>query len=74
MLVLSRKEGERIRIGKDIFISVIHTGTDRVRFGIEAPVDMPILRDELESFAVSQQTNEMDCVLLPFQVIPKRAS
>lgn len=49
MLVLSRKENERIRIGDDIVITVVRTGGDRVRIGIEAPSDMVILRDELKA-------------------------
>lgn len=48
MLVLSRKVGEKIRIGKDIVITFVGTrerGT--VRIGITAPKDTPILRAEL---------------------------
>jgi carbon storage regulator len=46
MLVLTRKENEKIRIGDDIVITVVRTG-DRVRLGIEAPGNMVVLRDEL---------------------------
>lgn len=48
MLVLSRKEGERIRIGDDIVITVVRTGSDKVRIGVEAPSTTVILRDELK--------------------------
>ena len=51
MLVLSRKEAQRIRLGQDIVISVLKLGGDKVRLGIEAPRDMLVLRDELEVFA-----------------------
>jgi len=47
MLVLSRKREERIRIGRDIVVTVIHIDRNRVRLGIEAPDDIPIMRDEL---------------------------
>ncbi|MDR2171577.1 MAG: carbon storage regulator [Planctomycetaceae bacterium] len=47
MLVLSRKEGERIRVGDDIFITVVHATKDRVRIGVDAPLNTVILRDEL---------------------------
>ncbi|MDR1052613.1 MAG: carbon storage regulator [Planctomycetaceae bacterium] len=47
MLVLSRKEGERIRIGEDIFVTIVHTAKDRVHIGIEAPLNAVIIRDEL---------------------------
>ena len=48
MLVLSRKEAERIRLGDSIVITVIRIGGDKVRLGIEAPSDILVLRDELE--------------------------
>ena len=51
MLVLSRKESQRIRLGDDIVISVLRLGGDKVRLGIEAPRDMLVLRDELETHA-----------------------
>jgi carbon storage regulator len=53
MLVLSRKEAQRIRLGNDIVITVLRLGGDKVRLGIEAPKDMLVLRDELEPFAQS---------------------
>lgn len=48
MLVLSRKESERIRVGESIVITVVRVAKDRVRLGIEAPDDVLVLRDELE--------------------------
>ncbi|TWU25517.1 carbon storage regulator [Bythopirellula polymerisocia] len=55
MLVLSRKEAERIRLGDDIVITVVRIGGDKVRIGIEAPKDVLVLRDELEPFAKTPQ-------------------
>jgi len=49
MLVLTRKENEKIRIGNDIILTVVRTSGDRVRIGIEAPSDITILRDELQT-------------------------
>jgi carbon storage regulator len=49
MLVLSRKQSERIRLGKDIVVTVVRVAGDKVRLGIEAPADIVVLRDELES-------------------------
>jgi len=48
MLVLSRRESERIRLGENIVVTVIRVSGDRVRLGIDAPRDVVILRDELE--------------------------
>ena len=48
MLVLSRKESERIRLGESIVVTVIRVSGDKVRLGIEAPPNVLVLRDELE--------------------------
>jgi carbon storage regulator len=48
MLVLSRKQSERIRLGDSIVITVVRVAGDKVRLGIDAPRDMLVLRDELE--------------------------
>ncbi len=47
MLVLTRKHGEKIRIGDDITITVVDIGKARVKLGIEAPAGHRILRSEL---------------------------
>ena len=48
MLILSRKEKERIKLGESIIVTVVRVSGDKVRLGIEAPADMLVLRDELE--------------------------
>jgi carbon storage regulator len=47
MLVLSRKRDERIVIGDNIVITVIDIRGDKVRLGIEAPVEVPVHRQEV---------------------------
>ena len=47
MLVLSRKESEKIKLGSDIVLTIVRVSGDRVRLGIEAPAEMLILREEL---------------------------
>jgi carbon storage regulator len=47
MLVLSRKESQRVRLGKDIVLTIVRVSGDKVRLGIEAPNDLLILREEL---------------------------
>ena len=49
MLVLSRKESEKIILGDDIVLTIVRVSGDRVRLGIQAPKDMLILRHELEN-------------------------
>lgn len=48
MLVLSRKQNERIRVGDSVVVTVVRVSGDKVRIGIEAPQSMRVLRDELE--------------------------
>lgn len=48
MLVLSRKEGERLVIGENIVITVNRISGNRITLGIDAPRDVRIVRGELE--------------------------
>jgi carbon storage regulator len=53
MLVLSRKESQRIRLGDSIVITIVKISGDKVRVGIDAPANVLVLRDELEARAPS---------------------
>jgi carbon storage regulator len=59
MLVLSRKESQRIRLGDSIVITVVRVAGDKVRLGIDAPRDMLVLRDELEAHPLAAGTVEV---------------
>lgn len=50
MLVLSRKESQRIRVGDSIVVTIVKIAGDKVRVGIKAPDDVLVLRDELETW------------------------
>ena len=58
MLVLSRKESEKIMLGEDIVLTIVRVTGDRVRLGIEAPGDMLILRKELDSKENDSKTKD----------------
>jgi len=47
MLVLTRREGERIALGEDIVLTVVSIQGNKVRLGIAAPDDVTIRRGEL---------------------------
>jgi len=49
MLVLSRKESQRIKLGDSIVVTVVRVSGDKVRLGIEAPADLIVLREELDA-------------------------
>ena len=46
MLVVSRKNGEVVRLGNDIVITVIEVKGSRVRVGIDADEEILVLRSE----------------------------
>jgi len=46
MLVLSRKEGEKIIIGDNIEVEIVAIQGNHVRLGISAPRDIPVHRSE----------------------------
>jgi carbon storage regulator len=51
MLVLTRKPGERIVIARDIVVTLVDIKGGKVRLGIDAPAEAPVLRMELASRA-----------------------
>ena len=53
MLVLSRKEGEKLVIGDNIVLTVSRISGNRVAIGIEAPREVRIVLGELERHQVA---------------------
>jgi carbon storage regulator len=47
MLVITRKNGERICIGDDVTVTVLDVAGSSVRLGIEAPSDVRVFRYEI---------------------------
>jgi carbon storage regulator len=47
MLVLSRRVGERIVIDDKITVKIIEVHGQQIRLGIEAPMEIPIRREEV---------------------------
>lgn len=48
MLVLTRKEGQKVVIAHNITIEVIRISGNRITLGVEAPKDVSIRRNELK--------------------------
>jgi carbon storage regulator len=48
MLMMSRRQGEVILIGGDIEIVIAHIGRSRVRVGIRAPRETPVIAREVK--------------------------
>ena len=47
MLNITRRRGERIVVGDDIFVSVLEVSGQTVRLGIDAPRSVRIYREEI---------------------------
>jgi carbon storage regulator len=47
MLVLTRKIDQGIVIAGNIYVRVLGVERDRVKIGISAPIEIPVLREEL---------------------------
>ena len=57
MLILSRKKNEKIRIGSEIVVQVLSISDTQVKIGIDAPMYVKILRNEIYE-DVKKQTIE----------------
>ena len=59
MLVLTRKPGEDIRIGRNITVTVLLTSRNRVKLGISGPSEIRVLRGELSPFVTSHEETSL---------------
>lgn len=59
MLVLSRKVGEKILIGDNISVTVVRVAQGIVRIGVEAPSNMPVVREEIKDRMREQQAKKV---------------
>jgi carbon storage regulator len=48
MMVMRRREGEKILIGDDITIHISHIGRNRVKIAIDAPREIPVVAEEVK--------------------------
>lgn len=58
MLVITRREGEKIHVGKDVVVTVTQVRGGKVRIGVEAPKETLIWRGELGEKAVQTRAEE----------------
>jgi carbon storage regulator len=47
MLVLSRKLGQRFKVGHDVRVTIVKIDRNSVRIGIEAPNSVMVYREEI---------------------------
>jgi len=68
MLVLSRRESERICLGDTIVVTIVQIKGDRVRLGIEAPKEVPVVRNEL----IAAPAPSLSCDTHPSEPLAER--
>lgn len=59
MLVLGRKEGERILIEGGIIITIVETRPGSCRIGVEAPRSVGVAREEIMGFGEIGRIEEL---------------
>ena len=59
MLVLTRKSEEKIRIGKDIIVSVISKVHGPIKLEIEAPREISVYREEIYQSVMNTNKNSI---------------
>jgi carbon storage regulator len=47
MLVVTLKENEKVLIGNEISVMVVEIRRGQIRLGIQAPADIPVLREKV---------------------------
>lgn len=67
MLVLTRKLGEVVNIGRDVEVFVVGVSSSRVKLGFRAPRDVAIQRAEVAS-RLKPSENEVT----PNKIVPER--
>jgi len=58
MLIISRRCGESFIIGDDVKITVLSVKGNQIRFGIDAPKETTILREEVVDKRKQPSNNE----------------
>ena len=73
MLVLSRQRDESIIIGDTVVITVVDVRGDKVRLGIEAPIEIPVHRREV--YEAIQRENRLAAEIKPEDTrqLPKKS-
>jgi carbon storage regulator len=67
MLMMSRRQGETILIGDDVEIVIAHIGRTRVKVGIRAPRETPVLAREVK---LVRDENVAAAALAPEETAP----
>ncbi|MFO7299375.1 MAG: carbon storage regulator CsrA [Actinomycetes bacterium] len=73
MLILTRREGESIRIGHDIVITVVEIRGNQVRLGVEAPRSIQVHRAEVYDQVVEENRAAVSTLDRAAEILRTRA-
>lgn len=64
MLILTRRQGENIIIGKDVQVRVLSIKGNQVKLGFEAPKNIVIVREELIGQPKKEKVKEVEIPII----------
>jgi carbon storage regulator len=62
MLILTRREGESVRIGEDVTVTVLRVKGGQVRIGVNAPKNVAVQREEISERTGAEGNGATDSV------------
>lgn len=71
MLIVSRREGEKLMIGDDVVVAIVEVSGGTVKLGIDAPRSVPVYREELWA-AVRDENRAAAAAPATLPVLPRR--
>lgn len=72
MLVLSRQRDESIIIGDNVVVTIVDVRGDKVRLGIEAPIEIPVHRQEVYEAIQRENRKAAEIKAEDAQQLPKQ--
>ncbi|MBI4473109.1 MAG: carbon storage regulator [Acidobacteria bacterium] len=75
MLIITRKKNQKIMIADNIEITILELGRNRVRFGIQAPREIPIhtrLKNGIETPGETAPNNNSNVIPMPKKPEPPK--
>ena len=60
MLILARRMGEALMIGTEVAVTVLGVHGNQVRFGINAPKDVPVHREEVYEQVQAEKAQQVE--------------